>query len=132
MADAYNASGIWNGLYTYPYRLGEEHFTAVLFDRKGAVTGTIHETVVHFVNGPVNMNAGVTGAVDGAAVTVLKTYDGTGGWHHSVAYSGRFRDENEIDGVWRVDGISGTFLMLRAPKPPEAAEVTRAKSRVVA
>ena len=123
MADSYNLTGVWDGLYTYPYRLGQEHYTAVLFDHRGAVTGTIHETVTRFVPGPVDMNAGVSGTREGGAVEFVKTYDGTGGWRHSVVYSGRFRDGDEIEGVWRVDDVSGSFLMLRARQPAKAADI---------
>jgi hypothetical protein len=50
-----------------------------------------------------------TVAVDGA-VNFTKTYDGSGGQTHSVAYSGAFDASKRcIAGTWKIDTTTGPF-----------------------
>jgi hypothetical protein len=64
----------------------------------------------------VTLFAVVSGRRRGFDVTFLKSYDGTGGYDHSVAYEGRLSpDGMEIEGRWSIWGSwSGTFLMIQA------------------
>ena len=67
--------------------------------------------------------ATIEGHRDGAGVFFIKTYDGTGGWTHSVTYEGRLNsDGTEIEGRWTTSGWSGKFLMLRPTEKDASAE----------
>ncbi|MDC7684085.1 hypothetical protein PQU92_12415 [Asticcacaulis sp. BYS171W] len=123
MADS-NLTGVWAGRYTYPYGWGDEHFTAVLMDIAGGISGTIHETVLQFVAQATDVNAFVDGSREGSLVTFSKTYDGSAGWSHTVSYRGMIKDEGyEISGIWTVDDMTGTFLMVRRKRPDVAETI---------
>jgi hypothetical protein len=63
----------------------------------------------------------LAGGRSGSAVTFVKRYEPPGYGYDTVAYEGSVNaDATEIDGRWRVQGISGTFLMIRSGKPAEA------------
>ena len=122
--NAQSLTGVWNGLYTYPRHLEPVSFVAVLVDSGMSFSGTTHEP--HVSNDvPGGMLYGmIDGRREGAAVTFTKTYDGTGGWTHSVWYEGSVNGEaTEIEGRWTVPGIwSGKFLMIRSGGKEEAVE----------
>jgi hypothetical protein len=110
--DSANLTGTWNGLYFYPGNGKPVPFIADLNDAGQHFTGTIEETDSVWDMGP--MSAIVDGRRAGSMVFFTKTYDGRGGWFHSVAYEGVINaDVTEIHGSWAVHGISGTFLMTR-------------------
>src|SRR5262245_16731853 len=81
-------SGTWQGLYSYPEAYEPVAFVAVLIDASGSLSGTTHERC-SFENIPGGyLYATLSGRHAGSAVTFVKTYDGTGGWEHSVDYEG--------------------------------------------
>ena len=122
-------SGVWHGLYSYvtnPW-IRESHFVAVWIDSGGFLTGTIHETMNLPHGKAVDTNANVEGSHRDGAVNFIKTYDGTGGHLHSVAYSGVLSDDcNEIEGDWVIQSprrvFRGRFLMVRNRQPSETAK----------
>lgn len=120
---ATDLTGIWAGVYNYPGLSQPEHFDAVLFDRGGQFSGTIHETA-RLTGEPVELNALVEGSHAAGEVSFIKRYDGTGGWAHSVHYDGHLdATGTEISGRWRLAGTIGTFLMIRSrPAAEELAE----------
>jgi len=125
-------TGIWHGIYTYLTEPGipESHFVATVIDTGSHLSGTIHETMNTFDGGSVPANAALAGRHDGALVSFIKAYDGTGDQRHSVAYAGQLSaDRLEIEGEWRIDSIYGVyrgrFIMIRSRGQTEtpAAEV---------
>jgi hypothetical protein len=107
---------MWHGLFSYPRRYDPTSFVAILVESGTSVSGTTHEPcAIERIPGGV-LYATLQGERTGAVVTFTKTYDGTAGWAHSVAYDGLLSSEGtEIDGRWRVPGSwSGKFLMVRA------------------
>jgi hypothetical protein len=75
----------------------------------------------------VDTNANVEGSHRDGTVSFIKTYDGTGGHSHSVAYSGVLsEDYNEIEGDWLIQSprrvFRGRFLMVRNRQPSETTK----------
>jgi hypothetical protein len=115
-------TGLWNGLYSYPRLYAPTSFVAILVQSGGCFSGTTHEPcAIEQIPGGV-LYATLQGQRDGALVAFVKTYDGTGGWSHSVRYEGTLSgDGTEIEGRWRVSGVwSGKFLMVRSGATEES------------
>ena len=126
--DSASLTGTWDGLYFYPGDGRPVSFVANLNDAGQNLAGTIEETDTLWDIGPVS--ATVDGRRAGNMVFFTKTYDGRGGWFHSVAYEGVIdADVTEIHGSWAVHGISGTFLMMR-PRAAAKAVSREAADRV--
>jgi len=109
-------TGQWHGLFSYPRRYDPTSFVAILIESGAGFSGTTHEPcTTREIPGGV-LYATLQGERAGVVVSFVKTYDGTGGWTHSVAYDGVLSgDGTEIEGRWRVTGTwSGKFLMVRA------------------
>jgi hypothetical protein len=109
-------TGVWHGLYSYRAYREPVYFVATLIDAGSFVSGTTHESEVGETGAPLTLFATVEGAKAGSAVTFTKSYDGSGGWVHDVAYDGRLNgDATEIEGEWRIGAeASGRFLMIRS------------------
>lgn len=129
MTKARSLTGVWNGMYTYTTEpdMPESHFTAVLLDTGGSLSGTIHETMNYGDGVGVDANAHIDGRSDYGAVDFVKTYDGTGGVVHSVVYTGTVTsDFEEIEGEWQIatswEVYAGRFLMIRASRPAAEAQ----------
>lgn len=121
MAGHDNLTGVWHGLYTYPEFFEPVYFMASLIHSGSILSGTIHESEVGETGAPLTLYAGVSGSVDRPGVEFAKTYDGSGGWSHTVMYSGLLSsDGSEIEGSWTVAGWSGRFLMMRSRQASEA------------
>lgn len=126
--DNISLTGVWHGLYTYPERsrMPESHFTATIIDSGGNLSGTIHEAMNHRNRPATEANASLDGWIEGSQVSFIKTYDGTSGHNHSLAYQGVLSgDRDEIEGTWTVtkNGFSGRFLMIRKRGQGAAAKV---------
>lgn len=133
MTEDANLTGVWDGLYRYPagIRTPESAFTAVMFDSGGSLSGTIHETMKLGTH-DIPASAFLEGRIEGASVTFLKTYDGTGGQSHSVSYDGTLgADGNEIEGQWRIHAdfgvMTGRFLMIRTRRSAKAKRARKAE-----
>jgi hypothetical protein len=115
-------TGVWHGLYSYPLELEPGAFVATQNQSGAHVGGAVHETVAVFGGPPETLFAHVDGSREGSALSFTKTYDGSGGWDHSVFYQGLLSGEgDEIEGRWTVPGQwSGRFLMVRASRRTEA------------
>ena len=110
-------SGFWGGTYSYgPGHPGAPvSFDAELSQDGQRLTGSITEANSFVPGGPALLRAFVDGLVDGQLVVFAKTYDGDGAIH-AVAYEGEAREDGSvIEGVWRVAGLHGRFLMRRDP-----------------
>jgi hypothetical protein len=111
-----NLTGVWHGLYSYPGQRQPVYFVATLIDSGGHISGMTHESEVGESGAPLTLYASISGTRQGASVSFAKSYDGSGGWDHSVAYEGAVNGEwTEIEGRWSI-GIkeTGKFLMIRS------------------
>jgi len=116
-------TGLWNGLFSYPHLFEPTSFVAILIEQGARFSGTTHEPCTRGPNLGGLLYATIEGHRDGAGVSFIKTYDGTGGWTHSVTYEGRLNsDGTEIEGRWTTSGWSGKFLMLRPTEKDASAE----------
>jgi hypothetical protein len=115
-------TGLWNGLFSYPRRYDSTQFVAILIQSGTSFSGTTHEPCVSRQIAGGVMYATLQGQRNGTAVTFIKTYDGTGGWTHSVKYEGTLSDDGtEIEGRWRIPRVwSGKFLMVRSGAKEES------------
>lgn len=122
-----NLTGVWHGLYNYDLAPAPVYFVATLMSGKGWISGTSHEAVNEIVGQALTLFATLEGSLDGAKVTFVKTYDGSGGWDHSVPYTGTLSpDATEIEGTWEIvepghHPFTGRFLMIRSEGASEAA-----------
>ena len=126
---ATNLTGVWQGLYSYAGQGEPTAFTATLLETGAFFSGSTHETCLVEGRQRATLCALVEGTRRDRSVGFVKTYDGSGGWDHSVAYTGALNaDGTEIEGEWRVrGGISGRFLMIR---PAGRAIATTRRARV--
>ena len=116
-----NLSGIWQGLYSYPDGHEPTSFVAVVIDSDAGFSGTTHEQCSFQEIPGGYLYATLRGQRAGSTVTFVKTYDGTGGWEHSVDYEGALNEDGtEIDGQWHLGVWSGPFLMMRANAKEDA------------
>ncbi len=112
---AANLTGVWQGLYSYANSGEHTPFTATLLETGSHVGGSTHEICLVEGRSRATLFALVDGIRRDRAVHFVKTYDGSAGWDHSVAYEGAINEDGtEIQGSWRVrGGMTGRFLMTR-------------------
>lgn len=115
-------TGVWNGVYSYPDDMEPGEFTATLLQFGQTVSGSIHEPDLWDCSDTGLLFAEVSGRREGSRIEFAKTYDGAGGWSHTVLYAGELSPDGlEIEGVWDIPGhVAGRFLMMRAGR--EAAQ----------
>jgi hypothetical protein len=121
-------TGVWDGTYTQP-GVGIVTFLATLIESGGALGGSVTEPCAT-PNCPVSTHtASITGYRSGSAVSFIKRYEPPGYGYNTVSYEGSVNAEaTEIDGRWRLSGMSGTFLMIRSAAPAKSvATEERAK-----
>jgi hypothetical protein len=107
-------TGVWDGIYSYPYRYGPVSFVAILIETGSCVSGTTHERCVR---GPfATLYATLLGSRQGSLVTFAKTCEGGSPYDRTIAYEGTLSaDGTEIEGRWSIPGDwSGQFLMIRS------------------
>jgi hypothetical protein len=122
-----NLTGIWHGLYSYPYgRRAPVSFVATLIEAGSTVSGTTHERCGMGGRPNETLYATLLGRRQGSAVVFLKTYDGGNPHYGRVSYEGTLSaDGTEIEGRWTVPGNwSGKFLMIRSAAKAEAVART--------
>jgi hypothetical protein len=119
-------TGVWHGLYSYDLAIAPVYFVATIMSGRGWINGTSHEAANEIAGQALTLFAALEGSLAGTAVTFVKTYDGTGGWSHSVPYSGTLSPEGlEIEGTWEIKEAgymttTGRFLMIRSHGANEA------------
>ena len=128
-----NLTGVWDGTYVQS-QVGMVTFLATLIDSGGALGGNVTEPCILprcLVGG--THNASIAGHRSGSAVSFIKRYEPSGCGYDTVFYEGVVNaDATEIDGRWRLPGLSGTFLMVRSTKPATAVvaeERTKERAR---
>ncbi|TCR64229.1 hypothetical protein [Bosea sp. BK604] len=131
MARASDLTGVWHGLYTYEMAAEPIYFVATLIESGRWLTGSTHESEIGRNGAPLTLFAMLEGGRDELSVRFTKTYDGTGGWSHSVAYDGTLSAyATEIEGRWTIGReASGRFLMIRSAGASESV-VRRAFAKV--
>ena len=116
-----NLTGVWNGTYVQS-KVGMVTFLATLIDSGGALGGNVTEPCIlpGCLAGGTH-NASIAGHRSGSAVSFIKRYEPSGCGYDTVLYEGLVNaDATEIDGRWRLPGLSGTFLMVRSTKPAQS------------
>ena len=116
-----NLTGVWDGTFVQP-QVGMVTFLATLIDSGGALGGNVTEPCIRpscLVGG--THTASIAGHRSGSAVSFFKRYEPPGYGYDKVVYEGSVNaDATEIDGRWRLPGLSGTFLMVRSTKPAQS------------
>jgi hypothetical protein len=113
-AIAADLSGSWSGTYYYNDNRSHVNFAMEIQDFGGTLIGAIVEPNTFGDQTSQNLFANCFGQVDGAKVTFIKTYDGTGGESHSALYIGVFDNVNgAISGNWQIDRAFGRFSLRR-------------------
>jgi len=113
-------TGVWDGTFIQP-GVGAVTFLATLIEAGGALSGSVTEPCMMPGCPRSEHNASLAGSRSGSAVSFVKRYEPPGYGYDTVNYEGSVNaDATEIDGRWRVQGLSGTFLMIRSGKPAEA------------
>jgi hypothetical protein len=127
MSDANkDVTGVWHGLYSYDFAQAPVYFVATLLAGANWISGTSHEASEGKIDQALTLYAALEGSIAGDSVAFVKTYDGSGGWNHSVPYSGSLSPDGlEIEGTWHIKDIgflpvSGRFLMIRSGGASEA------------
>ena len=119
-------TGVWQGLYSY--QDGKPvPFLATLIDSGPYLTGSTFETTMVGFRPNETASAFIDGTKRAHHVAFVKTYDGAGGWDHSVSYDGAVNGEGtEIEGLWQLpEGMSGPFLMRRDTGKANEVEVKK-------
>jgi hypothetical protein len=114
-----NLSGVWDGTFVQP-QVGIVTFLATLIESGGALGGNVTEPCMT-PSCPLSIHkASIAGHRSGNSVSFVKRYEPPGYGYDKVTYEGLVNaDATEIDGRWRLPGLSGTFLMVRSTKPTE-------------
>lgn len=113
-------SGIWTGEYKYPEGSGQRPvaFTAYMFQDGDRIKAMIREANTFGDQQSPWLHATAEGRYDEATRTLrfTKTYDGTAGASHDVAYSGVAAAEGgrSVEGTWDINGLTGSFTMHRS------------------
>lgn len=125
-----NLTGSWSGNYIYPGSLAPVPFNVELRDSGGALSGIVTEPAPPYMGGG-EIEAVLTGARSGSAVTFTKVYDTLEHFLNPVRYEGVLDEEEaEISGEWHILGDwSGGFVMTR-PKPERADEEVEEEAEV--
>jgi hypothetical protein len=115
-----NLTGVWDGTFVQP-QVGIVTFLATLIESGGALGGNVTEPCMT-PSCPLSIHkASIAGHRSGNSVSFVKRYEPPGYGYDKVTYEGLVNaDATEIDGRWRLPGLSGTFLMVRSTKPAEA------------
>jgi hypothetical protein len=102
-------TGMWTGVYSYPKETGQDpvKFQMVIIQDGTTVVGFIKEKNTFGKRDEPWLHATFKGSFDvkTGKLTFTKTYDGTAGADHDVAYSGQSKD-GKVEGAWTI-GMAG-------------------------
>jgi len=127
--DAAALTGTWAGTYFYTMgsstgaTTGSVAFFAELTVEAGKIRGSIVEPNTIGDRTASELRATVDGSIaEDGLVRFVKQYDGSGGVAHAIEYVGRLDPlTQQIEGVWKVSGSEGRFVMRRHNRLPELA-----------
>jgi len=112
-------SGIWTGEYRYPESMSQRPvtFTVFLFQDGDRITAEIKEPNSFGDQTSPWLHATADGRYDKETKTLsfAKSYDGTAGVSHDVAYKGTLSEgaTHAVSGNWDIGGLQGSFTMKR-------------------
>ena len=112
--DRKSLTGVWQGVYSYPFGRAPTAFVATIIDCKGQFSGTAHETVPE--HGPALLFSTLSGHRDGRVVSFRKEYAaGSDSDYSTVEYAGTLSaDGARVEGRWTIrQEWSGQFVMTR-------------------
>lgn len=110
--------GAWSGTYYYPNGNKQQPVRFIFTFGPTGCSGRSEEPNT-FGDRSVprlfaNLSCSVTSLSPGQVITIVKTYDGTGGVSHSVLYTGTVSpDMRTIYGRWAIKSTRGDFIMSR-------------------
>jgi hypothetical protein len=112
-ARAVSLDGIWIGYYGYDDGRASVKFQAKLRSDGGSLSGSTIEPNTFGDSSALFLTATLNGVINSdGSVHFIKTYDGTGGQHHSVDYSGVISSATRcIEGRWTLQGSAGSFRL---------------------
>lgn len=129
MADSgQNLTGVWQGVYSYPFGRVATPFVATLIEADGPFSGTAHEQVPE--HGSELLFSTLSGHRQGRRVGFRKEYATVAGSDYKkVDYSGTMSaDGTRIEGHWTIrNEWSGKFVMTRPPRAEVAVTRTVAE-----
>lgn len=115
-ADAFAAGlpqgqSTWSGRYDYQDGKPGAPFTLTINSSGSNFSGGTSEPATFGDGSSSTLTANVAGSVNGNQVSFVKTYDGSGGQHHSIQYNGTLSaDGRSISGRWNIGpNWSGPF-----------------------
>jgi hypothetical protein len=111
-------SGIWTGTYYYSSGNKQQPVQFIFnFSQTGCSGRSEEPNTFGEKSAPklfANLSCSVTSLSAGQVITIVKTYDGTGGVSHSVLYTGTVSpDMRTIYGRWAIKSVRGDFIMSR-------------------
>jgi hypothetical protein len=111
-------SGAWSGTYYYPSGKKQQPVQFIFtFSQTGCSGRSEEPNTFGDRSAPklfANLSCSVTSLSAGQLITIVKTYDGTGGVSHSVLYTGTVSpDLHTIYGRWAIKSVRGDFIMSR-------------------
>ncbi|MEH2525925.1 MULTISPECIES: hypothetical protein [unclassified Bradyrhizobium] len=115
-----NLTGVWDGTFVQQ-QVGIVTFLVTLIESGGALAGNVTEPCMTPGCPLSTHSASIAGHRSGNAVSFIKRYEPPGHGYDTVFYEGLVNAEaTEIDGRWKLPGLSGTFLMVRSTKPAQS------------
>jgi len=124
-------TGVWDGVFSYPRVYKPTPFTAILFEVRSSLSGTIHEVSTSGRMAGQRLDAMVEGSRSANEVRFVKIYPpGASNHGRPIDYVGLVNaDATEIEGTWTIRGDwSGKFLMIRSGRQLAAEEVRERQS----
>lgn len=119
-------SGFWSGRYSYPDPIESSvPFNVVITETEGGLVGECVEPNTFSPDQQLELFSSLSGARSDLEVRFVKAYEGATYADHEVSYEGVANVAlTKIEGVWRVDGLTGVwtggFVMSRLVEGEEA------------
>jgi hypothetical protein len=104
-ANAADLSGLWVGYYVYDAanRTERVECSMVLEQTNDVLHGRMIEVQTFGAEPSIGLAATLTGTLEDRALSLVKTYDGTGGQTHSVSYKLKVSQEGRtLEGTWSI------------------------------
>lgn len=122
-------TGVWTGEFKYPADSDRDpvKFQLVLIQDGKTIAGFMKEpnTFGKRKDEPY-LHAVIKGTFDAKTgkIKFTKTYDGTGGESHDVAYEGKL-EKSKVDGTWKIDDYGGKFTMEKKALDKKTLEILK-------
>jgi hypothetical protein len=107
--------GVWNGVYYYPDDAKTPvKFEMIVIQNGATVAGFMKEPNTFGKRNEPLLHAVFKGRIDDETGQwkFTKTYDGTAGENHDVAYEGKTsREGTKVEGTWKLNDLVGRFTL---------------------